>query len=211
MTNVLYFDTETTGIPNYQKPADDPVQPHLLSIAGILCSAAGTELATYYSLVKPEGWEIDETGIPFKVNGIGNAQAQAEGKPLAEVMTNVAAMHDQADVLVAYGMHFDAKILRGAYRRCGMDDRYHRCLEWCAQNAAANACRIMATERMHEFGHGKSFKKPKLAEAYEILLGEKFVKAHDALEDVRALRRIVLKIREIQRDVSAELSTGEIA
>ncbi|KSJ98283.1 hypothetical protein APA24_21400 [Pseudomonas aeruginosa] len=39
LTNI--FDFETTGIPEWKLPSEDPCQPHIVEVAALLCDAAG--------------------------------------------------------------------------------------------------------------------------------------------------------------------------
>ncbi|HFO1417848.1 TPA: hypothetical protein ACHIWN_005760 [Pseudomonas aeruginosa] len=38
LTNI--FDFETTGIPEWKLPSEDPCQPHIVEVAALLCDAA---------------------------------------------------------------------------------------------------------------------------------------------------------------------------
>jgi DNA polymerase III subunit epsilon len=194
MTATLFCDVETTGLVKFNRPSSDQSQPHLVQIAAVLCDQDGVESETMVSIVKPWGWTIPPEVVA--VHGITTERALAEGLPHYDVMAAFAALHDAADWLVCYGIGFDTKVLRAAYHRAGMDPRYRPEKEWCAQRAAARWCKLAATDRMVEFGRGREFKTPKLGEAYEMLFGEPLVKAHDALEDVRALKRIVIELRK---------------
>lgn len=51
---ILFVDTETTGLPQWNLPADDPSQPRVVDLAGLLCDADGKEVGRFESIVKPD-------------------------------------------------------------------------------------------------------------------------------------------------------------
>ena len=65
----LFFDTETTGIPNWKIPSESEEQPHIVQIAAILCDSDTKEIKEEIELiVRPDGWVIpDEVA---EINGI---------------------------------------------------------------------------------------------------------------------------------------------
>ncbi|MFX6225932.1 hypothetical protein ABTF68_20865, partial [Acinetobacter baumannii] len=59
MRTALIFDTETTGIPEYKLPSEDPSQPHIIQIAADLVDLdTRRSLASLNTLIKPAGWVI---------------------------------------------------------------------------------------------------------------------------------------------------------
>ena len=58
---ILFYDTETSGIPRWDLPADDPAQPRIVQIAALAVDDFdNTEKSRYEAIVKPEGWTIAE-------------------------------------------------------------------------------------------------------------------------------------------------------
>ncbi|HEY2111767.1 MAG TPA: hypothetical protein VGH25_08600, partial [Dongiaceae bacterium] len=57
---VLAFDTETSGLPRYDRPADDPTQPRICSIGYVLFDPIpGTQAdLEVYDLIQPCGWIV---------------------------------------------------------------------------------------------------------------------------------------------------------
>jgi DNA polymerase III epsilon subunit-like protein len=173
---VLYCDLETTGTVRWEAPADHPHQPWPVSLTGLLMDEqAGQELAEpFYRIIKPDTWRI-EAGAS-RIHGITHEQALREGVVLAQAMSEFAALHSQCDVIAAWAARFDMKVLRGAYRRCGMPDR------WGANEV------LDVAERAQQ----KAGRKIKLADAIGEILGEHLNKHRDPLEDIRQLRRLSL-------------------
>jgi DNA polymerase III subunit epsilon len=50
---LLFFDTETTGLPDFRAPSDAPQQPHLVQLACILATDEGETLERWQTIVKP--------------------------------------------------------------------------------------------------------------------------------------------------------------
>lgn len=182
---VLVWDTETTGIPLWNLPADDPSQPRMIQIAAVLYGADRRVERELVSLVKPEGWQMDDALAEKLGNGLVHARLEAEGRPVLELLTEFQEMHDAADMLVAYGARFDLKILRGELRRAGFPDRYGEKPYFCPMPACTKLCKIAPTHAMLASGR-KTNKTPKLGEAISIILGRELENAHDALADCRA-------------------------
>src|SRR5215216_6018541 len=54
----LFFDTETTGLPEYKKKHDLSVQPHVIQLAALLTDDSGNTKGEFNTLIKPAGWTV---------------------------------------------------------------------------------------------------------------------------------------------------------
>ena len=63
------YDTETTGLPDWNQPSEAPQQPHLVEIAALLFDGT-TEIEAFHTLVRPDGWNWDADNEAFKTHGI---------------------------------------------------------------------------------------------------------------------------------------------
>lgn len=148
------IDCETTSLPDYKKPADDPSQPRLASLGVVLVDAVSSDQkiasstassvvleekftvkieAEHEFLVKPDGWKMTpEAGA---VNGLTDERLEAEGKPIAEVLAFYAGLIEAGYVVVAYGAQHDCKILRGEFRRAGLPDLFEQTKNVCLMRA----------------------------------------------------------------------------
>ncbi len=115
---LLFYDTETTGLPVRGAQSDDPRHPNLLSISTMLDCEAGVTRRILYTLIKPDGFKIDERleapnaagkmePTAFSFNKITNAQANRFGMPLVEALEMHAEMAATAETTVAFSHHFD--------------------------------------------------------------------------------------------------------
>lgn len=190
---LLFVDTETTGIPQWHLPADDPSQPRVVDLAGLLCDADGKEVGRFESIVKPDGWAVPDEAAG--IHGITTEIACAQGRPIAEVLDGFDALLAQASMLVAFNIRFDDKLLRGERRRLGRPDGFGTVPVFCCMKAASPLCRMPPTDKMVDAGFSK-FKTPKLGEAVQILLGREHVGAHRAMADVVATKDLFFAMRE---------------
>jgi DNA polymerase-3 subunit epsilon len=196
---ILAFDTETTGIPEWKLPSDDPKQPHLVSLAFVVRDTETNQtLNEQHWIVRPDGWTIpDEVAA---IHGITTEYAEEQGVPLEDVLTIFATMCGASDQRVAYGAPFDNRILRIALLRIGwskeeIEGFFALRPVQCAMTAATPLCRMAPTDKMMATGRRTGFKSPKLAEAYEILCGKTLEGAHSALADTHAALDVWLEIQ----------------
>jgi DNA polymerase-3 subunit epsilon len=177
----LIFDFETTGLPNFGLPADDPSQPRICQVGAALVVEEGDPLTTIDCIIRPDGWTI-----PFdaaRIHGITTERAEAEGVSIIGAMELLMKVWNRAAVIASYGMLFDTKMARSELRRMNMPDRFGEKDEFCVLNACRPVCKMAPTDRMMAADY-RDNKPPKLAEACEIILGRKHEKAHTAIGDV---------------------------
>lgn len=181
----LYLDTETQGLPDMNKRASDPCQPHLVQFAAIVTNDAGEIMDEHNVIIRPDGWEIP-TDVSA-IHGITTERAMADGLPESMVAKLALGLIKEASLVVAHNLQFDKFLMRIALRRHGlltdeMDAWWKVLPSFCTMKATTNLCAI----------HGKrgGFKWPKLIEAYRHAFGEDFNGQHDALADVKACARL---------------------
>lgn len=202
--NILIYDTETTGLPDWKNPSEGETQPHIVEICGLLCSDTGELIDSYHTLIKPDGWTIPEDMTA--IHGITNDRALAEGVPEAEAVAGFLSLHSRADLRVAHNESFDARILRIAIKRYGagdtqesrdaLADTFKDGAAYCTCNKAKPIMKLPATEAMRRSGKGHWFKPPNMQEAHQHFLGEAFDGAHSARADAEACGRVYFAMQK---------------
>lgn len=209
----LFYDTETTGIPLYKEPSDDPRQPHIVQLAAALVHLPTRQIVdTLNVLIRPDGWTIPQEVIA--IHGITNERAQAEGIPEREALEYLLEFHSRADGKIAFNEAFDRRIVRIGLKRYFDEDTADTWYGAPFSDPCFTATDIMAleaTNRMKATGRGKQAKKPKLAEAVLFFTGRELVGAHDAMLDVEGCMAVFFAIRDgvRQRVVLDEAAAAE--
>ncbi|WP_299083039.1 3'-5' exonuclease [uncultured Paraglaciecola sp.] len=173
---ISVFDTETTGIPNYETPSDDDSQPHIVQ----LCSkqvdwTSGDVIQSMKFIVKPSGWAIPLDVV--KIHGIDNHKAARFGIDEKLAVGMFLEMVKRSDMVVAHNANFDKRIVRIALMR------------FFGREVADEAKTYMSKERtictmnkaIKIVGVGRY---PSLAKCYKHFTGQEIKKAHDAEGDV---------------------------
>jgi DNA polymerase III epsilon subunit-like protein len=193
---IFVFDVETSGIPDFKLPADDPKQPRAIQIAGILCGDAepgeedsplgpGIAVRGFVNCpIRPDGWTMDDELAAKMGHGMTQAWLLENGRPVREALDLWTALHNRADLIATFGAGFDLKLMRGEFRRAGMPDLYGAKPKLDVMRAACKPCAMPMPS-----GRG-GFKLPKLGEAAEILLGEKVEGLHNGYVDAKTTARI---------------------
>jgi DNA polymerase III epsilon subunit-like protein len=188
MPHYLICDCESSGLFNYDKPADAPGQPRIAQIGLIFVSHDFKIEAEHEFLIKPEGWEMSEEAA--KVTGLTTEYLKEHGGPIADALALYNAGIDARRVVVGHNVDYDVKCLRGENRRAGLDDRYMATRTLCTMRASTDICQIPPN------GNRGGYKWPKLSEAC-LFFGIEQPAAHSALADARSAYQILLKLVEL--------------
>lgn len=196
---IMLFDTETTGLPLWREPSHHPGQPHLVQFTAMICDGAPERETDFVNLfVRPNGWIIPEEIVAL--HGVTNERALAEGIDEHMVVGRFLAMIAKADLLCAYGVDFDMRIMRIAMRRAGFskdacDTMAGSIKTHCVMRQATPLAQVPPTDKMMASGR-KTWKTPTLTEAVRALLGEELEDAHDARVDVLSTARLYFHMNE---------------
>jgi DNA polymerase-3 subunit epsilon len=178
------IDTETSSVPDYKLPADDPSQPWLAELAVILIDENLNEAGGSSFFVKPDGWVMEEEAS--RINGLTTERLMATGIPVATVLDFYEEIVTSGHVIVSYNAQFDCKMMRSALRRAGRPDLFE---------VTPNIC-LMRASKAHGIANPDAKRKgawPKLIHAcahFGIEMGE----AHTAMGDARAALEIFRRL-----------------
>lgn len=196
---ILFYDTETTGLPEFKSPSDDPRQPHIVQFAAILVDpVTRIERAAVELIVKPDGWVIPEEVAA--IHSITTEIAKRVGVDERIVADLFLDLRDAADTEVAHNVAFDRRIMRIAIQRhLAMTREEIEATEartvFCTMRAASPIVNLPPTDRMVCAGFNRP-KAPKLSECIQHFFGEPLDGAHNAMADVRATARLYFHLHD---------------
>lgn len=196
--NILFVDTETTGLPLRGKKIDHPDQPHITEL-GMILDVQGREAMVVDSLIYPEDWPFrkDKHGkvtdrmidpIASDITGIVEADCYQYGIPIADAIESYMIAASNADFIVAHNTAFDGPQMEMEYHRLSPNQpsiSVHAGKPlFCTMKALTPICKIPKKD-------GRAgYKWPKLEEAYLYFFGEPMEKAHSAIHDIRNTRKV---------------------
>lgn len=197
MKPILFYDTETNGLPLWREPSDHPGQPHITQLAAELFDAdSGRTLAFMDFMITPEDWKIPAE--LEQLTGITNELAQRFGQSIWSALNTFMWMWSEAELRVAHNESFDQRMIRiEAARLLSENHGFHE--EWkagavfCTQANSVAILNLPPTARMLAAGFKKP-KSPNLGEAYEFFTGKKLEGAHNAAVDLAACKAVYFGI-----------------
>ena len=198
---LLFFDTETIGLPNdWNSPSSDVTNwPRIVQISWIVSDIRGQIISKQNYIVKPEGFSI-----PLEVSqihGITTERASKEGKKLNNILDHFLRDLQQVSYVVGHNISFDKNVVAAEIYRKGSEklldeiviDKYVDMLETkptiCTMLSSTNYCRIPR--------YDNGYKWPKLSELYYKLFNKELVDAHDSSVDVQATFDCFWKLKEL--------------
>lgn len=199
MNIALFFDTETSGLPLFGKPSEDPGQPHIVQLAAAMVDLDTRDtLASLDVIVRPDGWEIpDEVAA---VHGITTERAAALGVPESLALSLFMEMWSASSVRIAHNEQFDARIIRIAQHRAGeleVDlEAWKTGKAECTARLATPIVKCPPTAKMLAVGRNH-YKTANLSEAVLHFTGKPLENAHSAMADVKGCMDVYFAIQNL--------------
>jgi len=198
MNRVVFYDTETTGLPLWSQPSEHPDQPHIVQLGACLVDIDTRKvLSTIDVMCKPDGWLIpDEVSA---IHGITTEMAGDLGVPeslAVEMLLDLVGERTR----IGHNEPFDARMVRIACMRHfepSQADAWKEGDAECTQKLATPILRIPPTDRMKAAGFTK-FKTANLREAVLHFTGKPLENAHSALADARGCMDVWFAIKDMQ-------------
>ena len=190
--DVLFFDTETTGIPerSWNWDTDFEQYPHVVQIAWL----HGCKVETH--IIRPDGWEIPQETVD--VHGITTEYALEHGEPFASVVDMFIQDCHDAGLICGHNIHFDTSIIKANILR-ELGREYYDAND--VENALYKGKRIDTMRPTMKWVDARMangrLKFPNLSELYSRCFPGETFPAHDALEDVKAVAKCLPVILEL--------------
>jgi DNA polymerase-3 subunit epsilon len=201
MNLALFFDTETTGLPDFKAPSEAPHQPHIVQLAACLVDLDTRQTISSMDVITyPDGWTIpDEVAA---IHGITTEHASLVGIPekLAIEMF-MALWAGPGRLRIAHNEQFDARILRIALKRfidqpnevLPISDTWKEGKSECTALLSKPILNLPPTEKMKATNF--KVKTPNLREAYRHFTGKELENAHSAMADVQGCMEVYFAIK----------------
>jgi len=181
----LFFDTETTGLPDKRLPFDHSGQPRICQIAAVEIDDERRTMTEINFLIKPDGWVIPEEASA--IHGISQAAAEKYGIKVEGAMSIMRRLISRSKTVVAHNLEFDNWMLTRETGAAGWTDLSLK--GFCTMKKSIDVVKCPPTDKMIKAGM-TGFKKPSLTESYRHFFSRDFYGAHDAMADVRACREV---------------------
>lgn len=194
---LLFYDTETTGLPDWGKPSEDPCQPRITQIAAELCDEdTGNVHASLNLLIKPDGWEIPPE--LEKLTGITTVRCHQFGVWSDGAIDSFMQLWSAASVRIGHNESFDMRMVRIELMRAHdwnhMGDAWKAGKSFCTLTNSTQLIKLPPSAKMSASGRN-GFKPPNLGEAYKFFTGYELVGAHNAMVDVQACKAVYYGIK----------------
>lgn len=180
----LFFDTETTGMVEFKKPATDPRQPDLIQLALTLVDLdTKRQLASYSTVVAPP-WDFEIHPKAAEANGMTKEFVLDCGIDTPTAIAIFMAAYELTDIVVGHNVNFDRRIMETAAHRSKWPD--------AGKLTKPLVCTMMKSTKIVKARHadGRPGKWPTLVEAYRFFTGRNLDGAHDALVDLGATQEV---------------------
>ncbi len=191
MSHILFYDTETTGLPLFKEPSEHPDQPNIVQLAAALVDTDTRKTVSSMNvIIKPDGWTISEEMTA--IHGISQELALDVGIGMKEAIDMFLSMW-MGRLRVGHNQSFDARMIRIAQHKLGYftDDDLDL---W------KNGDKFCTMYESRPYMQLPKNKLPKLQEAYTHFFGVDFDGAHSAMNDVNACIAVYFAIIDIEEN-----------
>lgn len=175
--NILFFDTETTGLPkNYKAPVTDLENwPRLVQI-GWVVYRDGEFAYDIERIVRPDGFIISEQ--VSKIHGVTQEKALRDGGMLYDVLQHFESNIQVCDLIVGHNVSYDLNVCGAEFLRITGRNPLENKPIYDTMLRGTPLCKLPG-------GRMGQYKWPKLQELYFHLFHEPLAQTHTALDDIQ--------------------------
>lgn len=212
---VLVIDTETTGLPKGKDVyAENQPWPVQIGIILMDLSKDTFDHSSNHLVIPPEGTFFNPKAV--EVHGLTEDIVRANGEDMLGVMEMLRDLRKRADIVAAYNLPFDERIIRSSSVR--LDSSFEKdhvlgvhgdaIAHHCIMEYATNFFETRRRKSVGQVVASSTERRPlrmmhrKLVTVYEELKGVKLEGAHDALADAVAAAVVMKEL--IYREMSEE-------
>src|SRR3990167_6179887 len=196
----LIYDTETNGLPIYDRPSGMLGQPRIVELAAMIIDKDDIVLDSMDVLIRPdaERWTIEPD--LQAIHGITTERCLAEGHDIIKGRDRLLEMARRCTFRIAHNAAFDSRMVRIEIRKSGLgqdaEGWWKEFPTFDTQHKATRYCQLPPTDKMAAAGR-RSFKTPKLVEAFaHFFPGDPLLNsAHAAAHDIEMTRRVFWAIQ----------------
>ena len=177
----LFFDTETTGLPEKGKNWETDYKnfPYIVQIAWQMYQDNDL-IEEFNRIIKPNGWEIsDEVS---EIHNITQAIAEKEGDKEKFVLDIFINSVLKSDKIIGHNIYFDTSIIKASLLRLGEDKDL--IVEALHKEKREDTSRLA----LQKFKGQEGNKLLTLSDLHKKLFNEDF-DAHNAINDVKAVAK----------------------
>ena len=205
-SHVIFFDTETTGLPilknynSYYPPTQlaNYDSSRIASIAYIKTDTQYNIIKKEIVYIKPDQWSVSEEAS--KINGLTDEYLKNNGIPMIEFLSNFTNDLENTKYLVAHNIKFDINVLLSEIHRLNLSSLYHNIRNMnfiCTMKLFSNKYPTMSKsftstvtlKRAYEYITEETSTETSI-ETSEKFTDEKKLEYHDALSDTIMCYRI---------------------
>lgn len=191
---LFFYDTETTGLPLYDRASEDPRQPKIIQLTALQTDWKGNKLSSLDCLLRWPGVSIDEDAR--RAHGISAEKLEKYGVDPNDAMHLFMSMWRRSTLRVGHNEPYDARLVR-IHQKQRPDiwtemecDLWKAAPAFCTQKFSKPLLKLPPTERMKQTNFRNSYKAPNLREAYFWATGKELTGAHNAMYDVLAVKAV---------------------
>ena len=144
MSNILFFDTETTGlIPRIENTNN---YPRLVQLSALLYSETGNLLQTFDCIVKPNGFSIPNS----EIHGINDKIANSKGVDISIILLEFKEICKKANLIVCNNYAFDSLIIKSELRRINQSDFISAIPSFCTMTECSSLSNSISLNNLYK-------------------------------------------------------------
>jgi DNA polymerase III epsilon subunit-like protein len=157
----------------------------IISICIYLYNDTGEEIEKFYSLIKPDNFEINNTNI----HGLSKEILINDGKGWFEIIEKVRNLILQSKLIIGHNINFDINVLCSELYR----NNYHSIAEILSKKETY--CTMINGKNITKIPSKYDYKYPKLGELFKHLFKEEIQNSHNAEYDVINCAKCYFKMK----------------